>query len=123
MSSKYVAETPRAVSAVGDTKRIEDRRPDKCGVFGCRNKVDVLQVIVLDDSGHEHSGWWSDFSRSPSELKAGFQLMGWVPRCTDHFLGDVYAARRGVDSPITGTSTALTYEAVEAHWARLEAAA
>ncbi len=120
MSSKYTSASP-AVSDAPLTSGI-DKRPEECGVAGCHDKVSVLQVIVLDDRGHERSGWWSDFAFTPSRLKDGFTFVGWVARCPVHYMRDVYAARRGTDSPITGTYPHLDWEAVAAHWQRLDAA-
>jgi hypothetical protein len=87
-------------------------------VYGCKDFADVVQVIVRDETGRERSGWWSDFGHGP-RLRDGYTFVEWVPRCPSHYLRDVYAARRGTNSPISGTSPDLTLEAVQAHWSKL----
>ena len=95
-------------------------RPDRCGVSGCDDFADVIQVIVSDERGRERSGSWSDFSAGGKSLKQGFTFVAWVPRCPSHYMRDVYAARRGTDSPITGTNPMLTEAAVKDYWRHID---
>ena len=114
--SRYTSAQPQRIS---DTASPCDHLPQKCGVFGCDADVDVLHVVVRDERGRERSGWWSNFSKSSKALKGGFEFVAWVPRCANHYLRDLYAARNGVNSPISGTSPDLDHDSVHAHWEQL----
>ena len=116
MSVKYLTSAPDRVSDVPTIPK----RPERCGVFGCKDFADVVQVVVHDVSRGELSGWWSDFSAGGKSLKQGFTFVAWVPRCPVHYMRDVYAARRGTDSPITGTNPTLTEAAVKDYWRQLD---
>ena len=115
--SRYTSAQPERFAS--ETASPCEHLPDTCGVAGCKLDVATIHVIVRDERGRERSGWWSDFSRSPKALKGGYEFVEWVPRCADHYLRDLYAARKGANSPISGTSPDLDAEAVHAHWAQL----
>lgn len=88
--------------------------PEDCGITGCGNKTQVVTAVVEKD-GRLLAGAGTDFLHN-MQPKSGVTFKYWVARCAGCYIGELYRARKGQRSAISGTEYVVTLERLREYW-------
>lgn len=101
--SRYAASVPER-TLVDDRK---PKRPEFCSVLDCQTR---------------YLGQGKGYARGYADVVFTLDDGVVIARCAEHYMRQIYRAGRGSMCEITGREWRITREAVQAHWAKLDAA-